>query len=179
MAGKSPRQAVDRFLTFLQHSLSCVTPAVIVTSGDYAVEGGPYALTVGQEGKCRLKSDHRLTLDIRMQYRIVEASGDRGPYKVTITAYIYTLEDQKGHEIFSYQWHPADHRIDFPHLHLGHGAQVRHPGFEKAHLPTGRVSLEEVLRLLIMDFAVRPLRKDWSAVLSENQARFATYRTWG
>lgn len=135
------------------------------------MNAGPYALVVG--GTCGLKRDPSLTLDIRMQYKIVEASGERGPYKVTITAYMYIVDDHRGREVFSYHWQPDGPKVKFPYLH------VEHPHFKKAHFPTGRISLEEVLRLLIVDFGVRPLRSDWDKILTETHQKFATYRTWG
>lgn len=127
---------------------------------------GPYALVVG--GKCSLMRDPSLALDIRMQYRIVEASGDRGPYKVTITAYMYIVDDHRGREVFSYHWQPDGPKVKFPHLH------VEHPAFKKAHFPTRRISLEEVLTLLIADFGVQPLKSDWERVLTGTQQKFAT-----
>ncbi len=172
MAGKTPYLAVKNFFSPLQLAVSRVSRAVIQHGGsEYEVNAGPYALVVG--GKCKLKRDPPLTLDIRMQYKIVEASGERGPYKVTITAYMYIVDDHRGHEVFSYHWQPDAPEIKFPHIH------VEHPNFKKAHFPTGRISLEEVLRLLITDFGVEPLRSDWNRVLTKTQQKFATYRTWG
>ena len=48
----------------------------------------------------------------------------------------------------------------------------------KYHIPTGRTALEDMLRLMIRDFGVEPQRSDWSAVLDETLARYATWRTW-
>lgn len=172
MAGKTPYQAVKSFLAPLQLSVSCVSHAVIQHGGrEYEPNAGPYALVVG--GECRLRRDPSLTLDIRMQYKIVEALGDRGLYKVTITAYMYIVDDHRGHEVFSYHWQPDAPEVKFPHLH------VEHPAFKRAHFPTGRISLEEVLRLLITDFGVQPLKSDWNRILTKTHQKFATYRTWG
>jgi hypothetical protein len=172
LAGKTPYQAVRNFLDPLQRAVSCVYHAVIHHGGrEYEVNTGPYALVIG--GVRRLKRNPPLTLDIRMQYKIVEASGDRGPYKVKITAYMYIVEDHRGHELFSYHWHPDSPEVKFPHLH------VEHPTLKKAHLPTGRISLEEVLRLLITDFGVCPLKSNRDEILTETLGKFSTYRTWG
>lgn len=174
MAGKTPRDAVQNYLAPLQRAISCVSPAVIQHGGQvYDVHAGPYALLVGEAGKCKLKRDPPLTLDLRMQYRIVEASGDRGPFKVTTTAYMYIVDDHHGHEVFSYHWQPDEPTTRFPHLHVGH------PPMKKAHFPTGRIALEEVLRLLITGFGVRPSRQDWSQILTSTQRQFTTWRTWG
>jgi hypothetical protein len=49
---------------------------------------------------------------------------------------------------------------------------------ERAHFPTGRVSVEEFLRLVIEAFDVRTRRRDWRAVLQQTQAAFSKWRTW-
>lgn len=171
MAGNTPYQAVKNFLAPLQLAISCVSHAVIRHGGkEYDVNSGPYAILVG--GKCKLKRDPALTLDIRMQYKIVEAPGERGPYKVTITAYMYIVDDHRGREVFSYHWQPDGPQVKHPHLH------VEHPAFKMAHFPTGRISLEDIVRLLVSDFGVRPLKSDWNEILSETHRKFSAYRTW-
>ncbi|MGI8553416.1 MAG: hypothetical protein ACR2PL_21930 [Dehalococcoidia bacterium] len=52
------------------------------------------------------------------------------------------------------------------HIHLGAGAGSLRPELTAAHLPTGWVALQDVLRLAIEAFGVRPLRPDWDAVLT-------------
>jgi hypothetical protein len=42
------------------------------------------------------------------------------------------------------------------------------------HLPTGWVTVEEVLRFCIVDLAVTPLSDDWDAILQESYVRFKT-----
>lgn len=172
MAGKTPYQAVQNFLAPLRRAISCVSRAGIQHGGrDYELNADPYALVV--RGQRKLRCHPPLSIDIRMQYKIVEASGERGPYKVKITAYMYIVDDHRGHEVFSYHWQPDAPEVKFPHLH------VEHPHLKKAHFPTSRISIEEVLRLLITDFEVRPLRSDWDTILTETHQKFAAYRTWG
>ena len=40
------------------------------------------------------------------------------------------------------------------------------------HLPTGYVTFEEVLRFCIVDLGVRPLHRDWSAILRQSYEQF-------
>ncbi len=47
---------------------------------------------------------------------------------------------------------------------------VRLPQLQTAHIPSGRVPLEEVIRHLVRDFRVRPLRADWKKVLDDAQS---------
>ena len=45
----------------------------------------------------------------------------------------------------------------------------------RMHLPTGQVAIEDVIRLAIVEFGVRPRRADWAAVLARTvQARAAS-----
>jgi len=49
---------------------------------------------------------------------------------------------------------------------------------QKRHLPTGRVALEVVVRLLVAEFDVPPLRRDSRTVLRRGEERFKAWRTW-
>ena len=92
-------------------------------------------------------------------------------------AYYYTLGVESGPENLGYHWHPFS-GVRFPHLHLSAGSGVDRDELHKAHLPTGRIALEQVVRLAIAEFAVEPLRPDWDEVLTEAQQRFEEHRTW-
>ena len=70
----------------------------------------------------------------------------------------------------AYHWHPTERSdVMFPHLHLGPGAKAEQSELMKAHLPTGGIALEDVLRLAIRDFAVRPRRRNWAEILDSTQ----------
>jgi hypothetical protein len=98
---------------------------------------------------------------------------------VTITSYHYTLEEANGSEIISFQWHPTGSgALPYPHVHLGHAAAVGRAELEDAHIPTGRVALEQVLRFAIEAFKLRPRRSDWRDVLFGTRRRFEQWRTW-
>lgn len=88
-----------------------------------------------------------------------------------------------GHEIIAYHWHPnqtdpGGRVVAFPHLHLRYGAQVGRKQLQKAHLPTGRVAVEDLLRIAITEFGVSPLRNDWEDILGNTQSLYEKWRTW-
>ncbi len=103
----------------------------------------------------------------------------RDSHEVRTPSYWYRLLDRQEHELLAYHWHPEGvSPITFPHLHLS--SQVRPiaigPGADpvalaEMHLPTGQVTLADIVRLLITEFAVQPRRDDWETVLQENLAR--------
>jgi hypothetical protein len=87
-------------------------------------------------------------------------------------SYYYALEDPEGREIL-YHWHPQGlSTVTFPHVHIRAGGQLADTSIDEAHFPTGRVALEDVLRLAIREFGVSPRRVDWEEVLDSSQSAY-------
>jgi hypothetical protein len=181
MAGKTPSEAVQNFLSPLQRALSCLTNEILLVSKrGYQQSLSPHTLTLSSS-PVELGRDKRLALKLVQHYRIVEYEGPRGPWKVSTVAYYYTVEDARtpGHEIFAYHWHPlAREAVHFPHFHLYQGAGNIDDAIRKAHFPTGRIAVEDVLRVLITQFDVIPLRDDWQTVLDQTSSAYDEWKTW-
>jgi hypothetical protein len=180
VAGATPRKAVENFIRPLQDVLACVSNLRIDRQGQYDL-GETYGLTVNGGAPVPLScaaTGGNVAIRISQNYRIVEeAEADRGPYRVKTTAYMYSVEDANSHEIFGFHWHP-DSRVKFPHLHLEHGAQIGLRSLHRAHFPTGRISVEDFLRLVIETFQVEPRRTDWRARIQRTHDAFKQYQTW-
>jgi len=57
-------------------------------------------------------------------------------------------------EIIAFHWHPGVTAFNGPHAHFRH---LNHPfPMGKVHIPTGRTSLESVVRLLVEELGVAP-----------------------
>lgn len=117
-----------------------------------------------------------LALTLVQRYEIVEAAGERGPWKVSTRAYHYTLDNKDGRELLAYHWHPRTYPR--PHLHLGTAAEIGWQALMKVHLPTNRIAVEDFLRVAIEELGVTPLREDWREVLGESLEVFEEWRTW-
>lgn len=74
---------------------------------------------------------------------------------------------------YDYRRHPKD---QYAAGHVQIRATLAETGqpIERTHFPTGRVSLEAILRLLIEDFGVPPREsaENWRAALAESEAAF-------
>ena len=152
--------------------------AYVDVKGGYYASATPHPLTLANGLPVALHGVD-LAVQISQQYRVIENPDPREPWQARTVAYHYTLRDAGESEILSYQWHPTvPGSVTFPHLHLEYGAGLGRPEFEKAHLPTGRVTIEDFVRLLIVDFGVPPLREDWERALAESQAEFEADRSW-
>jgi len=128
----------------------------------------------------KVAQGYRIGLSLFMWYEIIRTDTDRGPWKVRTAGYMYTVQSEAGDEVFSYHWHPqGESPVTYPHLHMGH-VKLDPDGMllQKAHLPGGRVSVESIVRLLIQDFGVIPLREDWESVLDSGEETFTRWRTW-
>lgn len=93
--------------------------------------------------------------------------------------YAFQLLDHHHEELLVYHWQPGPdfEGPDHPHLHVSAAlnAQVdavsrREFGLDKLHLPTGQVPLAAIVRMLITEFGIAPLRHDWQDILDRVEA---------
>jgi hypothetical protein len=159
VAARTPAEAVRLYVSPLQRVVSCFTAAVLTVKGGYFPSPAPHVLTFGELGDPVVLSGHpRLALSVVQDYRIVRDDQERGAWRVTTAGYVYELDDADGRRILGYHWHPettADK--PFPHLHVHTGTRTdAQMVSERIHLPTGRIALEDVLRLSVREFGVRP-----------------------
>ena len=182
MARRNAQEAVKNYLTTLEEAVACVTEPVLLLSkrGGYRI-GEEYSLVLREGDPVPLKGGARIAISLFQHFRLVkDEREDHGPIRVTTAAYYYVLEDSNGHEILSYHWHPESPRSKHPdpHMHLKHGANVGRGELVGSHIPTGRVALEDFLRLLVEAFKVPPRKADWYAVLSRTKQRFNRDKSW-
>ncbi len=118
-----------------------------------------------------------IQLQLRHQFRLIkddeEPSASR--WHVSTGAYFYQLDDGSGHELTAWHWHPAT-RVRSPHVHVAGGILGK-----LIHLPTGRVSIESVLWLLLTDLEVKPARghaDDFAEILAAAERSFIGHRRW-
>lgn len=174
MPGRSSGAAREAFLEPLRRALSCVTTAQLFVPGSKS-PGDVEALALSEE-PLRLRStriDGGVQLKLVQQFRLVCETPTA--WHVSTEAYFYRLNDGAGSELISWHWHPQT-GVSYPHLHVAAGLLDR-----RAHLPSGRVSIESVLRLLLTDLGVPPTREhlhDYTRVLDETEATFITHRRW-
>ena len=118
-----------------------------------------------------------IQLTLTHTYYVVPAEGEHGPWRVSTAGWIYEVADADDNLIVAFHWHPDGHgRVTWPHIHAygAHDTVEMH----KLHPPTGRVSIESVVRFLIEDLGLVPRRADWPAILERNERLFRERRSW-
>ncbi len=182
MAGRTPQQALNNFLPPIQQALSCITGAVLIRSHSSSQPGAPRSIQLPARGSfVSLRGEKRLQAWFAIEYEIVQVDDpDRGPWKVKTRQYWYHVVAADLTEVILFHWHPDGRSTEQgPHLHVGSSQLTSNAVVSnKMHVPTGRVSLELVINLLIRDFNVVPLRADWQDVLARGNDRFEQWRTW-
>jgi hypothetical protein len=182
VAGRTPAEVVNNFLDPLHKTISCVTQAQLNIRGGYfpTTTDEPHALTLADGLPQRLSGPSGLSLVVKQYYYVIkEDDPGRDPWRVRTAEYNYNLRDIEGKVVIAYHWHPAPKfKVRDPHLHLEQGAKVGRAEIHRAHIPTGRVAVEDVIRFVITEFGVEPLRADWDRVLADARATFREQRTW-
>ncbi len=118
-------------------------------------------------------------------FRIIEDTRYDGEYKASTLAYIYAVqldapENEGDSEVIAWHWHPlTTPDRPAPHIHVRAERNDLGVTMSKAHIPSGRVSFEEIIRFLIEDLHVEPDRpEDWQEIVGDSESRFKTFRTW-
>ena len=123
-------------------------------------------MTFGRGDPVRLGRDRRLHLSLRHRYDIVPAEGQPSAWSVRTAGYLYEVLDDTRQRVLAYHWHPVGHsQVTYPHLNIG--GRTAPFDLTKAHLLAGPVTLVALIRMLITELDVEPLRLDWRDVLDQ------------
>jgi hypothetical protein len=179
MIGNTPSEAYKRFQDDLNEALSCVTAGrLTIPRGPRLVSDLEYSIVLNHGRPVDLSGEHRLRFRALQNFTIMETeASERGRYRVRTTEYVYQIATRDEEELLAYHWtpeKPVGFRL-YPHLHIGLVSIAKDapiPEFHKLHLPTSRVSLESIVRLLIDDFGVQPRRSNWRDILDSTEAAF-------
>lgn len=181
----SAEECLYEHVRLLQDSLHCVTPAKLLHKGSALNTVNMLRLEPGSGVPLRrsgTRSSFHLT--VLQGYLIIRQSDEARPRsRLTIVHYAYKILASDGREIVAFHWHPGRGGVDWPHMHVGstfidatqHDIGRR---FSALHLPTSRISIEQVIEALITQFDVAFLRADWQHVLDAGQSTFRQSRTW-
>ncbi len=180
MAGRTAAEAVNNFLEALHKVISCVTDTHLSVRGGYRpTTEEPHVLVLGDGLPQKLRGTD-LSLVLRQRYYVIKVEDpNRGPWKVSTAEYDYNFRDSETRVVIAYHWHPGGRqKVRRPHLHLDRGAEVGRQELHRAHIPTGRVAIEDVIRFAINELGVEPRRDDWEQILDQAQRVHETWRTW-
>lgn len=181
MPGSSPYQAVERFVDTLTLALSCLQPVKLFVSADgRRTVGEAHAVATSEPLRLRCAAGD-LVLSVRLNYVITDRPDERRDqrYKVSTQRYQHSISDATSSaEIIAWHWHPGGSPTSaLPHIHVT--GPPDGPVVRRGHVPSGRVTVEAVVRYALSDLACTADREDWEAVLDKCEGDFRTFATWG
>ena len=99
-----------------------------------------------------------------IRYRLSRRLADQHAWLVDVIGYEFGLHTEQQVEFLAFHYHPigASH-ITIPHIHVATTAPV---DLSKAHIPSGEVTFQRVVRFAIEELGVEPLRQDWRTILN-------------
>lgn len=176
---------MQRFINDLQEALACVTTERL-SFAKYHQSDVPHVVWLADDAATvKLRGQFQLGLAVALRYQVVPSERSDNGWKIRTTKYIYEIADERGDSLFEFHWHPdGSSRVTTPHLHIRPSLKVAvevqdlYRKVTKSHIPTGRVALEQVVRFLIAELDIVPLRDDWEKVLQATEDRFKDWRTW-
>jgi hypothetical protein len=130
--------------------------------------GGPYHFFIGQTLRAEeIKVDGARQYQLRTlryAYRVTEGPAFGSPW---ILRWEYESRDISAHA------HPRHHF----HLNTAMSCfEGRHTlNLSDLHMPSGWITIEEVIRFLIHELGIKPKNGDWDRILQESEERF---REW-
>jgi hypothetical protein len=179
---RTPQKALNLLLADLQAAVSCVTRGVLRTQ---VVEGPPFrgAITFGgtpPRAKVGRRQERWIEVNLAIEAR--QDDEETGSWRTHTLRYDFSLYDSPdaGPALLAYHFHPDPEGRGHqrPHLHVRAEPAWARRSLARAHLPTGRVTCESFVRLLIEEFGIRRARSDWDQVLSRRESVFEARRTW-
>jgi hypothetical protein len=119
-----------------------------------------------------------LLLAVSQYFRILD-NLESGECAVRTESYTYEILDSgSGNDLFCFHWEPHS-TVKYPHVHLGFAAKGHGlPIDNKAHIPSGRVAVEDIVTFLVSDLGVKPLKEDWADILAAERLTFIHKKHW-
>lgn len=179
--------AFDRYVVPFRDAIRCIAHGSLITSQvrRYRVNE-VNVLILNSSDPVPLRSSPAIFLSAGQRFRIVEDEIiDDGPYRVHTVEYWYLFALDDDREMLTFHWtpevQPKSGQKTYPHIHVGEAllapdTPIFPTTFHKKHVPSGRVSVESIVRFAIEELGVSPLKPDWSEILDRGQARFDQYR---
>jgi len=172
VAGKTPKEAADRFIGFFQETISCVSTESLTA---FQQSSKLFKVWTNPPFGLETKSGGRLSISITQVFGVGPHPTELGQFKAKTREYSYLLSeylDGGWHEIMAYHWHPNEFAVRYPHLHVRCVPRV--------HFPTSRVCVEDFIGMAIRYYGAKPKMaySVWTAILEKNKQAFERSASW-
>jgi len=179
MSRRAIRNAIESRSATFGRSLSCVSPIQPQIVYPIRLEPGvTIALAFGHPVALPLRRSSRPIFLTAFESIQIERHDPKSSHVVaSIARYAYRISfgSDRSDEVFSFHrdgpGEMTQGGVSYPHLHLGRllhlqGPQAAPFDIHRLHVPTSAVSLTTVIRFLIEELGVEPIRSNWDEILA-------------
>ena len=170
MPGRNEQEAWRAFTRPVEQTVGCVDLSARLIERSFR-DTGIWLLSSTGPG-VRLTSSLRLVFT----FQLVPVEVD-GQWRMTTRKYDYSIVKGRTAElVFGWHWHPRSRRspITYPHLHVPSASM-----YPTRHIPTGRVSIEDVIAFAIRELGAVPTDDGAMGRLQANAEVHRQFRSWG
>ncbi len=176
-------QALVEFQRQIGRVLNCITNAWVysapIGADSYMLLSAPADHTprpVRAGSFLRLRrGNETLFLQAYQQIQVIDADN----FRISTIRYFYIIWSSRQNErIIDWHYHRRRNGSFQAHLHIRDDADATNHYLINRHIPTGRVSLEDVVRFAIQEMNINSRDANWATVLDQTEAVFRADRTW-
>jgi hypothetical protein len=172
VAGKTPKEAAENLIHFLQETVSCISDEWLTA---FQQSSKLFKVWTNPPFELKTKSGAMLSISVTQVFAIGPHPTEARQFKAKTREYSYLLsqfDDGTWNEIVAYHWHPNDFAVRYPHLHVRCVPRV--------HFPTSRVCLEDFIVMAIRYYECKPIgtHAHWSGILEKNKKAFEKLASW-
>lgn len=104
---------------------------------------------------------------------------DNDGFRISTSRYFYVIWGPRQNErLIDWHYHSRLNESFEGHLHIRDDARTTKHSLVNRHIPTGRVSLVDIVRFAIEELKIKARDPNWRDVLEEAEATFRQNRTW-
>ena len=176
MSERLIREALRAEFDAFAAALSCVsTTRPMTTKLTHLNFGTNYAISTSQITPLRLRSAEGHHLRALQSFRPLDDARKRFSH-LEQQSYFYecSIDGNHPHELIAFHWDREPVGIagrHEPHIHIGRatlspGSAFSISNFHKLHIPSGYIRFPSVIRFLIEELGVEPIRPNWDEILA-------------
>jgi hypothetical protein len=167
--GRDEKEAWRAFKEPIQRVTGCVDMTVRLIERTF--EGGIRILSTDDKG-IRFGDALIFSFSLRLEPVVTD-----GVWRMSTRRYDFMITQRTDPKkvVFAWHWHPASRqsRIVYPHLHVP--SALSH---KTRHIPTGRVTLEDVVLFGFDELGVTPAHENAVSIVNETRELHKRHRSW-
>lgn len=174
MPGLTPQKAFEDFRRPIDEAVRCLHPSIRLFDHWYVPNEAVY-LGSSQTTGIPFKANSAPGYKLELQFWLKVVDHGEG-FRMSTNRYIHEIKGPNSDaRVAAWHWHPdvKNSSVTYPHFHLPKNA-----AFSNKHFPSGRITVEEIVRFIITEMEAVPVNNNWAERLDDSEALHKLHRSW-